>query len=88
VVRIRLLRGGAKKNPQYRIVAIDGRRKRDGRALEFLGTYEPTSNPPRVQLRHAEIDAWVARGAQLSDGVRSLVRQARRGAATPAQGSA
>jgi small subunit ribosomal protein S16 len=88
VVRIRLLRGGAKKHPQYRIIAIDGRRKRDGRALEFLGTYDPTTTPPRVHLKQAEIDAWVAKGAQLSDGVRSLVRQARRGAATPAEVSA
>ena len=88
MVRIRLLRGGAKKHPHYRIVAIDGRRKRDGRALEFLGTYDPASNPPRVELKQAEIDAWVAKGAQLSDGVRSLVRQSRRGAAAPAGGSA
>jgi small subunit ribosomal protein S16 len=82
VVRIRLLRGGAKKHPHYRIVAIDGR------ALEFLGTYDPASNPPQVHLKQAEIDAWVAKGAQLSDGVRSLVRQARRGATTATEVSA
>lgn len=83
-----MLRGGAKKNPHYRIVAIDGRRKRDGRALEFLGTYHPASTPPRIQLKRPEIEAWVAKGAQLSDGVRSLVRQVRRAAATSAQVSA
>jgi small subunit ribosomal protein S16 len=88
LVRIRLLRGGAKKHPHYRVVAIDRRRKRDGRALEFLGTYDPSSNPPRVQLKHAEIDAWVAKGAQLSDGVRSLVKQARRAGAAPSGGTA
>jgi small subunit ribosomal protein S16 len=88
LVRIRLLRGGAKKHPHYRVVAIDRRRKRDGRALEFLGTYDPSSNPPRVQLKHAEIDAWVAKGAQLSDGVRSLVKQARRAGPAPSGGTA
>ncbi len=81
MVRIRLLRGGAKKHPHYRVVAIDGRRKRDGRALEFLGTYDPGADPPRLQLKQAEIDAWVAKGAQLSDGVRALVRRARRSSA-------
>lgn len=86
MVRIRLLRGGARKNPHYRIVAIDGRRKRDGRALEFLGLYDPASDPPRLQLKQAEIDAWVAKGAQMSDGVRALVRRARRGAAAGAAG--
>jgi small subunit ribosomal protein S16 len=88
LVRIRLLRGGAKKHPHYRVVAIDRRRKRDGRALEFLGTYDPSSNPPRVQLKHAEIDAWVAKGAQLSDGVRARVKQARRAGAAPSGGTA
>lgn len=81
MVRIRLLRAGAKKHPRYRVVAIDGRRKRDGRALEFLGTYDPGSNPPQLQLKQAEIDAWVAKGAQLSEAVRSLLRSARSAAA-------
>lgn len=88
MVKIRLLRAGAKKHPRYRIVAIDGRRKRDGRALEFLGSYDPGADPPRVVLKHAEIDAWVARGARLSDSVRSLLRESRRRASGAAQGSA
>ena len=45
MVKIRLLRAGAKKRPFYRIVAMDERRKRDGRALEFLGTYDPGPEP-------------------------------------------
>jgi len=51
MVKIRLTRAGAKKRPFYRIIAIDERRQRDGRALEFLGTYDPKSNPERIQLR-------------------------------------
>ena len=85
MVKIRLTRAGAKKRPFYRIIAIDHRRARDGRALEFLGTYDPTHNPERVDLKSERIDAWVAKGAQLSPMVRSLVRrQGRRAAAAPA----
>ena len=76
MVKIRLLRAGAKKRPFYRIVAMDERRKRDGRALEFLGTYDPVPDPPRIHVRKEQVAAWVARGAQLSDTVRSLVSRA------------
>jgi len=78
MVKIRLTRAGAKKRPFYRIIAIDERRKRDGRALEFLGTYDPKFEPERVSLRTEAIDAWVRKGAQLSPMVKSLVRRARR----------
>ena len=78
MVKIRLTRAGAKKRPFYRIIAIDERRKRDGRALEFLGTYDPKTNPERVSIRSEAIDAWVRKGAQLSSMVKSLVRRARR----------
>jgi small subunit ribosomal protein S16 len=77
MVKIRLTRRGAKKRPFYRVVAIDERDKRDGRALEFLGTYDPKSTPPLITLDVAHVDAWVAKGAQLSDSVASILRQAR-----------
>ena len=92
MVRIRLLRAGAKKRPYYRIVAIDGRRKRDGRALEFLGTYDPRVEPPALSLNLEGIDAWVGKGAQLSGTVRSLANRVRRSGntvvATPSQPAA
>ena len=78
MVKIRLLRVGAKKRPFYRIVAVDERRKGDGRHLEWLGTYDPLRNPPRIELRHTELEAWVGKGAHLSDSVRSIVKQSRR----------
>ncbi len=81
MVKIRLRRQGAKKRPFYRIVAIDSRRTRDGRALEFLGTYDPTTRPERVHLERERIEHWRGRGAQLSPTVRSLLRRAGRGAA-------
>ena len=81
MVKLRLVRMGAKKRPFYRIIAIDERRKRNGRALEFLGTYDPKQNPERVQIRSEALEAWVAKGAQLSPTVKSLMRRAGRRAA-------
>ncbi|MDX1649850.1 MAG: 30S ribosomal protein S16 [Myxococcota bacterium] len=78
MVRIRLQRGGAKKRPFYRVIAIDERAKRDGRALEFLGTYNPVVQPPHIQLATERIEAWERNGAQLSDAVRGLVKRARK----------
>ena len=86
MVKIRLQRAGAKKRPFYRIVAMDERRQRDGRALEFLGTYDPKSNPERIQLRSEALDAWVKKGAQLSPTVKSLMRRAGRQAAAGSAG--
>ena len=51
MVKIRLTRGGAKKRPHYRIVAIDERKPRDGRPLEYLGTYDPAPNPERIDIK-------------------------------------
>ena len=81
MVKIRLSRAGAKKRPFYRIVAIDERRQRDGRPLEYLGTYDPKLNPERVVVRSEAIDAWLKKGAQLSPTVKSLLRRSRRQAA-------
>ena len=78
MVKIRLTRAGAKRTPFYRIVAIDGRKQRDGRPLEFLGTYDPKTRPERVVVRTEALDKWVSKGAQLSPTVKSLLRRAQR----------
>ncbi len=83
MVKIRLTRRGAKKRPFYRIVAIDERKQRDGRPLEFLGTYDPIPNPERVDIKVEQLEAWIAKGAQMSPTVRSLMkREAKRAAAS------
>jgi len=82
MVKVRLKRQGAKKNAYYRIIAIDERRPRDGRPLEYLGTYDPNVSPERVLLRSEAIEAWLSKGAQLSPTVKSLMRRARRRQAT------
>ncbi len=75
-VAIRLTRVGATKRPAYRVIAIDKRRSRDGRALEILGFYDPLTEPATVQLETDKIKAWIGKGAQPSDTVVRLFRQA------------
>ena len=84
MVKIRLTRQGDKKRPFYRIVAIDERRQRDGRPLEFLGTYDPRTEPERILVKAERIDAWVAQGAQLSPRVATIIRRAKKHAAAGA----
>jgi small subunit ribosomal protein S16 len=86
MVKIRLMRAGAKKRPHYRIVAIDSRRQRDGRALEFLGTYDPGVDPEKIVVKTERVEAWLAQGAQLSPTVRSLVKRSRRRQAAAGEG--
>ncbi len=78
MVKIRLTRGGAKKRPFYHIVVTDQRNKRDGRAIERLGFYNPVASgsDPALQLDTARVDHWIGHGAQMTDKVRSLYKQA------------
>ena len=79
-VAIRLTRVGATKRPAYRVIAIDKRRSRDGRALEILGFYDPLTEPATVQLETEKIRAWIGKGAQPSETVVKLMRQAEKAA--------
>jgi small subunit ribosomal protein S16 len=73
-VRIRLSRVGATKRPSYRVVVIDSRRPRDGRALEILGFYDPLTEPATVQIDAERLAAWVGKGALPSDRVAKLIK--------------
>ena len=84
-VRIRLTRVGATKRPAYRVIAIDKRRSRDGRALEILGYYDPLTEPATVNLETEKINAWIGKGAQPSETVVKLMRQAEKAAQQPAE---
>lgn len=74
-VKVRLTRSGAKKHPFYRVVAINSGTRRDGRPLEFLGHYNPNTNPPEVKLDREKIEKWLSTGAEMSDTVRSLLKK-------------
>lgn len=73
-VRLRLTRMGRKKRPFYRIVAVDSRRRRDGKYLEKIGHYNPLTKPPEVVVDEAKALDWLMKGAQPTDTVRSLFR--------------
>ncbi len=72
-VKIRLARAGAKKAPFYRVVAADSRAPRDGRFIEILGRYNPRTHPSTIEMDVEKIDAWIAKGAQLSETVAKLL---------------
>ena len=77
MVVIRLVRGGAKKRPFYRIVATDKRNSRDGRFLEKLGYFNPiaSGNENRLEMDMARVEHWISKGAQPSDRVAGLVKE-------------
>jgi len=78
MVIIRLARSGAKKNPYYFITVADERRPRDGSFIERLGFFNPTARGQEERLRVDldKINEWVSKGAQLSDRVQYLVKEA------------
>ena len=83
MVKIRLTRGGAKKRPFYHIIVTDSRSARDGRNIERLGYYNPIAqgNEKRVELNTERLNYWVGQGAQMTDKVADLAKQATKAAA-------
>jgi small subunit ribosomal protein S16 len=75
-VKIRLMRMGKKKQPTYRIVAADSRSPRDGRFIEILGTYQPRADPSIIHLDAERTAKWLADGAQPTERVAKLLKQA------------
>jgi small subunit ribosomal protein S16 len=75
-VRIRLSRVGATKQPSYRVVVMDGRSARDGRAIETLGHYNPRIDPVEFVVDVDKTKTWLAKGAQPSDTVSRLLQNA------------
>lgn len=73
-VKIRLARHGSKGNPYYRIVVADSRSPRDGRNVEEVGRYNPMVDPAVVTFDLEKVEAWIAKGAQPTDTVASLLK--------------
>jgi small subunit ribosomal protein S16 len=78
MVKIRLSRGGAPKRPFYHVMVTDSRSPRDGRSIERVGFYNPVAvgKEIKLQLDSERINAWIAKGAQLTDKVRALMKEA------------
>lgn len=75
-VRIRLKRTGAKKKPFYRIVVADSRYPRDGRFIEEIGYYNPTTKPTTFEVDAEKVQEWLSKGARPSDTVKALFERA------------
>lgn len=75
-VKIRLRRMGAKKAPFYRLVVADSRSPRDGRFIEEIGYYNPTTEPADVKIDVEKAKKWISNGAQPTDTVRDLLKKA------------
>ncbi len=75
-VRIRLKRMGAKKKPFYRIVVADSRYPRDGRFIEEIGYYNPTTKPTTFEVNAEKVQEWLDKGAKPSDTVKALLDRA------------
>ena len=76
MVKIRLRRMGAKKNPFYRIIVADSNSPRDGRFIEEIGTYDPNKEPSLFNIDEEAAKKWLANGAQPTDIVGKLFKKA------------
>lgn len=77
MVALRLNRQGTKDRPYYKIVAVDSRKRRDGRYIEQIGTYNPMIEGTNFTIDLEKADKWVKNGAQPSETVGSIIKKAR-----------
>ncbi len=75
MIVLRLKRGGAKKNPCYRIVAAEQRMRRDGRNVEELGYYHPLSSPVQFKVDEEKVKRYIANGAKATETVASFLKK-------------
>ncbi len=74
MVKLRLAQTGTKNRKTYRIVAIEEGKRRDGRAIEILGFYDPLVTPPHLSVKQDRMDYWVSVGAQVSPSLSKLLK--------------
>lgn len=74
-LRLRLTRMGAKKRPFYRVVAVNSQKRRDGKALDYLGYYNPMVEPNEIKIDQEKVKFWMQRGAKPSETVQSLLKK-------------
>src|SRR5438128_11432190 len=86
-VSIRLRREAALNRPYFKVVVADSRSPRDGKFIEIVGTYDPKKAGHNSTLKLDRIDHWIARGAQPSDTVRSLIKKNKKVTASDASSS-
>lgn len=75
MLSMRLMRFGTKKKPSYRIVVMEARSSRQSRPKDFIGNYNPLSDPVSFEIDHEKAQSWIAKGAKPSPTVRSLLNR-------------
>ncbi|MFT5633224.1 MAG: small subunit ribosomal protein S16 [Rubritalea sp.] len=78
MVALRLSRQGTKDRPYYKIVAVDSRKRRDGRPIEQLGTYNPMIEGVNYSIDIDKAEKWLGNGAQASETVNSIIKKAKK----------
>ncbi|NQT95421.1 MAG: 30S ribosomal protein S16 [Candidatus Omnitrophica bacterium] len=73
--KIRLKRMGTKRKPHFKIIVCDRSAGRDSRAIEELGFYDPSQNPPLVKLNKDRADYWLSVGVEVSDTIKSIIKK-------------
>ena len=73
-LKIKLSRFGKKNEPRYRIVVMEGSKRRDGKYIDLLGTYNPIAEPHIVVLDDKKLFDWIQKGAQFTDGTAKLLK--------------
>lgn len=84
-LKIRLTRVGAIHNPHYRVVVAEARSRRDGAAVELLGTYSPRARGKQIELDLERVDYWISKGAKPTDTLGAMIKKARKAAAATAE---
>lgn len=82
-LKIRLTRTGAIHNPHYRVVVAEARSRRDGAAVEYLGSYAPRAKTDQITIKLDRVDYWLSKGAKPTDTTNSLIKKARKAPAAP-----
>lgn len=83
-LKIRLSRFGTKNEPHYRVVVAETRSRRDGDAVEQIGSYNPRSKGNPLTIKLDRVDYWVSKGAKPTDTMHAMIKRARRAAAATA----
>lgn len=72
-VKIKLSRIGKRNDPKYRIVVMEGNKRRDGACIERIGFYDPVPNPHVLEIDKEKLNGWIKNGAQFTEGTRKLL---------------
>ena len=83
-LKIRLTKVGSVHQPLYRVVVAEARSRRDGAAVENLGTYTPKAKGSPVNLNLERVDYWLSKGATPTDTMHAMIKKVRRASAAAA----